>query len=84
MRYANVTGKFQLPPELRHGWETLPHLTLTLTLCQKHVAVQFSGNADALNNSTHNKNNLSQKPRDVVINFARSLKVVKGHSKLHR
>jgi len=38
MREANVTGKFQLPLEPRHGCETtnLPSLTLTVTLCQKH------------------------------------------------
>jgi len=46
MRQPNVMWKFQLPPEPRHGCETLP---LTVNPGQKHGMVKFSGSVDVPN-----------------------------------
>jgi len=48
MRWANITGEFQLPLKPCHDCETSLPLTLTLSLSQKHSVVKFSGKAMCL------------------------------------
>jgi len=47
-----------------HDSETMPPLTRTLTLCQRHGVVKFSGNADVPNSMP--KTAVTERPHDAV------------------
>jgi len=81
MRQANDTGKLQLPPEPRHGCDTLPLIALTIILCQKHGLVKFISNADVPDNSAQNKKQRGRTTLCVVkilLSHSRSFEVIEN------